>query len=116
MEFWTGGMGKFDKCFSATVRKLKHIYPHIKLVLIKPYLTNDINENGDYFKELYDEIFIPDAIAGVHYKSAIKLRNRWMIDNSEFVITYVNRTFGGAYEAKRYAIRQGKDIFELSNG
>lgn len=37
----------------------------------------------------------------IHYKAAIKARNRWMI--KQIVIVYTIRNYGGAYEAKRYS-------------
>ena len=41
--FYTGAMGDFDRLYSCAVRKAKVSYPHIKLVCVKPYFTNDIN-------------------------------------------------------------------------
>ena len=100
--FYTGAMGEFDRLFSSAVRKAKKIYPHIKLICVKPYFTNDINTDKDYYKAMYDDVIIPPTIIGVHYKSAIKSRNRWMIDNSDVVLIYIVRDYGGAYEAKKY--------------
>ena len=108
--FYTGAMGEFDSLFSSAVRSAKKAYPHIKLICVKPYFTNDINSNGEYYASLYDDIIIPDEIAGVHPKAAIKARNRWIIDNSDIVLIYTVRNFGGAYEAKKYAERSRKNI------
>ena len=108
--FYTGAMGEFDSLFSSAVRKAKKVYSHIKLICVKPYFTNDINTNREYYAELYDDIIIPDEIAGVHPKAAIKARNCWMIDNSDIVLIYTVRNFGGAYEAKKYAERFRKNI------
>ena len=109
--FYTGAMGEFDSLFLSAVRKTKKVYPNIKLICVKPYFTNDINTDRDYYAALYDDIIIPDELAGIHPKAAIKARNRWMIDNSDIVLIYTVRNYGGAYEAKRYAERKGKVIF-----
>ena len=111
--FYTGAMGDFDSLFSSAVRSAKKVYPHIKLIGVKPYLTNDINTDKDYYTALYDDIIIPDELAGIHPKAAIKARNRWMIDNSDIVLVYTVRNFGGAYEAKRYAERNGKRLIKI---
>ena len=111
--FYTGAMGDFDSLFSSAVRSAKKVYPHIKLIGVKPYLTNDINTDKDYYTALYDDIIIPDELAGIHPKAAIKARNRWMIDNSDIVLIYTVRNFGGAYEAKRYAERNGKRLIKI---
>ena len=108
--FYTGAMGEFDSLFSSAVRSAKKAYPHIKLICVKPYFTNDINTNGEYYASLYDDIIIPDELADVHPKAAIKARNRWMIDSSDIVIVYVIRNYGGTYEAKKYAERSRKNI------
>ena len=112
--FYTGAMGEFDSLFSSAVRKAKKVYPNIKLICIKPYFTNDINTNRDYYTALYDDILIPDELAGIHPKAAIKARNRWMIDNSDIVLIFTVRNYGGAYEAKKYAERNGKAIVNIS--
>ena len=103
-------MGDFDSLFSSAVRSAKKVYPHIKLIGVKPYFTNDINTDKDYYAALYDDIIIPDELAGIHPKAAIKARNRWMINNSDIVLIYTVRNYGGAYEANRYAERKNKAI------
>ena len=108
--FYTGAMGEFDSLFSSAVRKAKKTYPNIKLICVKPYFTNDINIDKDYYAALYDDIIIPDELAGIHPKAAIKARNRWMIDNSDIVLIYTVRNYGGAYEAKQYAQHENKAI------
>ena len=60
-------------------------------------------------KKVYPHI----KLAGIHPKAAIKARNRWMIDNSDIVLIYTVRNFGGAYEAKRFAERNGKRLIKI---
>jgi uncharacterized phage-like protein YoqJ len=111
--FYTGAMGKFDKMFSSEVRALKKDYPNIKLICVMPYMTNEINTQGDYLYTLYDDILIPTELADVHYKAAITKRNQWIIQRSDLVIIYTRRNFGGAYSAKRYAQRMKKEIITI---
>ena len=54
--FYTGAMGDFDNLFSCAVRKAKKTHPNIKLICVKPYMTQDINNNGDFLFSLYDDI------------------------------------------------------------
>ena len=108
--FYTGAMGEFDSLFSSAVRKVKKTYPKIKLICVKSYFTNDLNINGEYYAALYDDVIIPDELADIHPKAAIKYRNRWMIDHSDIVLIYTKRTYGGAYEARKYAERIGKEV------
>ena len=63
---------------------------------------------------MYDEVIIPDVVAGVHPKTAITKRNKWMVEESDYIISYVTRDFGGAYTAIKYATKLGKKIISLS--
>ena len=112
--FYTGAMGEFDSLFSSAVRKAKTMHPHIKLICVKPYFSNKINTSKAYYSAFYDDILIPPEIIGIHYKAAIKARNRWMVDNSNLIISYVIHSNGGAADAFKYAIRQDKQIINLA--
>lgn len=111
--FYTGAMGRFDSLFSSSVRKAKRSYPNIKLICVKPYMTKEINENGDYLYSLYDDIIIPTELADIHPKSAIPKRNRLLVDWSDIVIGYIKRQYGGAYTAIRYARSIKKEVIML---
>lgn len=113
--FMTGGMGEFDELFSSTIRQLKIKYPNIKLLLIAPYFTQKINLNKEYLQTMYDEIIIPDCVINSHYKSAISVRNRWMVENSDIILSYIHRNFGGAFTAVKYAVRLNKKVINLYN-
>ena len=111
--FYTGAMGEFDHLFSTAVRKAKKSYPDIKLICVKPYLTKEINENGEYLFTLYDDIIIPTELAYVHYKQVITKRNRWIISQSDVVIIYTIRNYGGAYSALNYAKKLKREIVKI---
>lgn len=111
--FYIGGMGEFDKIFSSTVRGLKRSFPDIKLVLVKPYFSNELNTNKEYYENTYDGIYIPEESATTFHKKAITVRNRWMVDNADFIISGVYKDYGGAYDAVRYAQQNKKIVFKL---
>lgn len=112
--FYTGAMGEFDSLFSSAVRKMKGSFPDIKLICVKPYFSNEINKSRDYYSLMYDDVIIPDELADIHPKAAIKARNRWIIDNSNIVLIYTIRKYGGAYEAQKYAKRTSKTIVTIN--
>ena len=113
--FMTGGRGEFDNLFAEEVRKLKVKYPHIKLVLVEPYFSDKLNKYKAYYETMYDSIIVPDELANVHYKKAIESRNKWLVDNSDMVISYVNRWSGGAYKAIKYAMSLKRFVMNLGN-
>ena len=106
-------MGNFDGSFSSAVRGLQRKYPDIKLILVKPYFSNELNTNKEYYEYTYDGVVIPDVVVGVHPKAAIKKRNRWMVENSDVVVTYVFKDYGGAYDAKKYAEKLDKKVISV---
>lgn len=108
--FYTGGMGQFDEQFTNAVRKAKLKYNHISIVLIKPYFSNELNTNKEYYNYRYDDVMICEESELVHPKAAIKKRNRWMVDECDFVIGYIQRDYGGAYDAIQYARRMKKQV------
>ena len=117
MECLVGGMGDFDGLAASAVRSLKRKYKNrkIRLVLVMPYMQKKVNDQKAYYEEMYDEIIVPAELDGVHYKRAITLRNRWMVDQSKYVIAMVWRDYGGAYDTLKYARKQKKKIIELSS-
>ena len=109
--FYSGGMGNFDSLCESVVRELKKTYP-LKLYLIAPYMTQKINRDGKYYKELYDDIIIPD-LGEAHYKRAITDRNEWIVRKSDLLLNYVTRSSGGAYRMLQYARKLNKTIRKL---
>ena len=115
-RFLVGDMGEFDGMCSSAVRRAKRNYPNkeIRLELILPYLTHELNENKLYYETSFDDVVIPIELAGVHYKSSITKRNRWMVEQSDWLIAFVYRDFGGIYTTLRYAEKKGLQIINLA--
>lgn len=115
--FYVGGMGRFDAMAVTSVRSLQRRNPliNIHLYLVLPYMSNRLNVERKYYESICDEIILPAELINVHYKAAIPLRNRWMVNQSDFVIAYVSRRFGGAYTTYQYAQKLGKPIINLAD-
>ena len=113
--FYTGEMGRFDEMCAQAVRKLRAQSPgkRIKLILVEPYMKQRINTEGEWLRRQFDDIIIPEELLGVHYKAAIEKRNQWMIDQSQYLIAYVRRNFGGAAKAAQYAVKHGVNIVRI---
>ncbi len=114
--FLTGGMGQFDSMGTDAVRAVKRRYKekHITLALVMPYMSNRLNTDKEYYRLYYDQIIIPEKAANAHYKAAIQIRNRWMVDQADTVIAYICRDFGGAFTSVKYSKRQGKLIINIA--
>ena len=106
--FLVGGMGHFDGIAANAVYSMKKRHPehHIELDLVIPYRTAALQRNKAFYEADYDNIIFPDAVWESHPKGAIIKRNRWMIQKSQYLICYVDHTWGGAWQALEYAKRQ----------
>lgn len=56
----------------------------------------------------------PEEVESAPKRFAICKRNDWMINNSDIVVTFVTRNYGGASKYKELAKKKGRKIIELS--
>ncbi len=63
--------------------------------------------------EAFDTL-LPEGIETVPRRFAIDYRNKWMLEQSDFVVTYVTHSFGGAAKFKELAEKKNKVVIELS--
>ena len=115
VEFLIGRDGEFDQLVSSAVREAAEKYGcgNTSLVLVLPYERAEYRDNMDNFLLYYNEVEICPDSANAHFKAAIGIRNRAMIDRADLVICAVERESGGAYTAMKYAEKQGKRIINL---
>ena len=113
-EFWVGHYGRFDGCCSSVIRELQKTYKDIKLELVIPYITKGINEYRELYYKDYDNILMADIPLNTPQKFQIIKGNEYVVDNSDFIICYIERHYGGAYRTFTYARRKKKEIFNVS--
>lgn len=106
LEFWVGNYGKFDRLSAKAVRTLKEKYPNIQLNLVIPYVTSGINEDKDYYHKNYDDILMADIPEKTPKKFQILKCNEHMVNSSDFLICYVEYSWGGAAKTLAYAKRK----------
>lgn len=112
-----GRNGEFDKCVASVVKRLKkqsYKYEDIRLILVLPYFTAEYTNNEESFHNYYDDVEICPLSLEAHFKAAIGIRNRYMIDRSDLSVFYVNRKSGGAYQTMKYAMQLNKKKINLS--
>lgn len=109
--FYDGGYGAFDKKSAQIVLKLKHKYPHIKLIRILTYYHYDKEKYE--LTNCYDGSILPD-IEEQHYKQKITKRNEWIVDNCDILVCHIENTYkSGAYNTVKYAQKQNKPIIYI---
>ena len=115
VEFLIGRNGDFDQMVSSTILRTKRNVrdDNSALRLVLPYPTAEFENNEDSFYNYYDEIEICDEAAKAHFKGAMQIRNRNMVDRADLVVCYIERNEGGAYQTVQYAMKQEKQILNL---
>lgn len=115
--FYVGGMGEFDSLAASAVRRMRKQHPEksIKLILVEPYMKQSINADREFIHGLYDDIWVPIELAEVHYKKAITERNKLMVRESDVLVCYVHRDFGGAHTMMKYARKLEKEIYNVAD-
>ena len=106
--FYVGNNGNFDAMVRNQLRELSVVYP-IKYSVVLAYLPDARNADDDMSDTIY-----PEGLEAVPKRFAISWRNKWMIKQSDIVVTYVKHSVGGASQFKELAQKQGKTVIELS--
>ena len=107
-EFYVGNNGNFDTMVRRQLEELSQVYP-ITYSVVLAYLPTKKSEYEDHSNTI-----LPEGIETVPKRFAISYRNKWMVEQSDVVVTYVTHSFGGAAQFKTMAERQGKTVIELS--
>ena len=84
----------------AVLKRLKTQYPSIEVYVVLAYMPGKKEEFL-----LADE---PDTIYPEGF--AITHRNRWTVDQADYVVAYVDHGYGGAAQTLRYAKSKGTKI------
>lgn len=106
--FYVGHQGQFDAIVRSTLRELKKEYPQINYVVVLAYMPSKKNENEDY-----SDTLLPEGIELVHPRYAISWRNNWMLRQSDYVVTYITHSWGGAAQFAARAVALGKQVISL---
>ena len=106
--FYVGNNGSYDTMVRRQLEGLSQTYP-ITYSVVLAYLPTKKSEYEDYTNTI-----LPEGIETAPKRFAISYRNKWMIQQSDIVVTYVTHGFGGAAQFKDMAKKLGKTVIELS--
>ena len=85
-------------------------YPNITCFAVKAYYNPQKTDERSLLQSIY-----PECLEKAPKRFAIDRRNRYMIDNSDFVVTYVTVSFGGAAKFADIASRKSKKVINLAS-
>ena len=107
--FYVGRQGAFDAMARAVLRELEESYPHISCAVVLERLPGADEAAKDFSGTLF-----PEGLESVPPRFAISRRNEWMLRQTDFAVTYLARSWGGAASFARRALRQGKTVRNLA--
>ena len=115
VQFLVGRDGDFDIIAASAVRRVKKtlFIDNVDLNLVLPYMRAEISNNIEYMLDYYNDIQVDNDARKAHFKTAIKIRNQNMVKKSQLVICYVEKNKGGAYNAMKYAQKQGCTVINI---
>ena len=103
-----GNQGRFDVIVRSVLREVKNEYPQINYAVVLAYIPGRQIEYDDY-----SDTMLPEGIEDVHPRYAISWRNNWMLQKSDYVVTYITHSWGGAAQFAKKAERQRKTVINL---
>jgi len=112
VTFYLGGYGTFDWIALRACQEYKEIHPASQLLFITPYYGEEYFERKEMYIKECDGTVYPE-VEKTPKRFAISKRNEWMIDKADYVIAYVNFSWGGAVKTLQYAIRHKKPFINF---
>ena len=116
--FGAGGARGFDTLAAQTILKLQRKYPHIRLILVLPCLSQTQGWRDEDIK-VYESI--KTAADKVTYTSekytqgCMHKRNRHLVDHSSICVCYLTEDRGGTAYTVNYAKKQGLKVINLAD-
>ena len=109
-RFYVGHQGAFYAIVLSVLRELARLYPQIQYDIVLAYMPQ---EKSDFDTEMEQHTLLPEGIETAPRRFAIDRRNRWMLQQADYVVTYVRHSWGGAAKFADEAKRLGKHIVEI---
>ena len=109
--FYVGQQGAFDGIVRSVLKELVSVYPNIRYAVV---LERFPPKRDEFDTRDYSDTMLPEGIETVHPRFAISWRNKWMIKQSDYVVTYITHSWGGAAQFAEMAKKQRKTMINLA--
>ncbi len=106
--FYVGNNGNFDKMVKRALEELYETHPKIKINVVLAYIPVIKDKYEDYAHTIY-----PDNSENIPKRFAISERNMWMLKKSDYVLTYITHSYGGAAKFAEIARKKNKQVVNL---
>ena len=106
-SFLVGNQGQFDAMALSVLRNMKIKHPSIMYNVVLAYMPSVGSAEWNPYE--YGETMLPKGIEVVHPRYTISWRNKWMVNESDIVVCYINRSWGGAAKYVEMATKRQND-------
>ncbi len=117
-NFITGGALGFDTIAEISVLTLKrNKYPKIKMTVAVPFKGQSDRWNAAdraLYRTILSEADEVITLFDSYNNRCMSVRNRFMVDNSAFCISYVKKKSGGSFYTENYAKLRGLNVLNLA--
>ena len=114
VDFYLGAMGEFDSLALRACTQFKLTHPNVTLYFVTPYIDDKYLALRNYEVKRYDGTIYP-PLESVPPQYAIIERNKWIVNQADLVIAYVNHSWGGATKALEYTHKVRKRYINLGD-
>ncbi len=114
-EFFLGEYGGFDSLAYECARIFQKTHSEAKLVFITPYLSPTYRKNREASENRRFDLTLYPNLEKVPPRYAISHRNRWIVEQADVLIAYVDHKYGGAYTMYRCAVAKKKTIYNIAD-
>ena len=94
----------------SVLKELVSLYPHIRYAVV---LERLLPKRDEFDTRDYSDTMLPEGIETVHPRFAISWRNNWMLKQSDYVVTYITHSWGGAAQFAEKGERQNKKVINI---
>ena len=109
--FYMGQQGAFDRMARAVLIELRALYPEINYAVVLERLP----QKRDHDTRDLSDTMLPEGIESVHPRYAITWRNRWLLSQADFAVTYITHSWGGAAQFADAARKKKKTVIDLAD-
>ena len=115
--FYCGMAMGFDIIAAETVLAVKNAFSEpLKLICVLPFENQSYNFPNDWkirFNSVLQKCDEKIILAEKYFTGCYQERNTYMVDNSDYVITWFDGQSGGTKNTIRYAKKIGRQIFNI---
>lgn len=115
--FYCGMAMGFDLIAAEAVLLVKKAFPeHLKLISVLPFEGQDYTFSPEWkarFKNVLSQADDIICLSDKYFSGCYQKRNIYMVDNSDYVITWFDGKKGGTENTIRYALKKGRQVFNI---